>query len=299
MDMKIKMGRHIREGLKNLVRNGWMTFASVSAVTITLLILGVTLMIALNAQQLSKYAEGQLEVTAFLQMNVDDTQAHQIADHVKALPGVQSVDYVSKDQGFQQLQNEMGAQYNDVLGGLSKENTLPIKLVVKPVDPNQTLGLAQEIRNMPGVDKVFDGKDIVGKLLGFLNVVRNIGLVFIIGLVVTAMFLISNTIKITIFSRRREIEIMKLVGATNWFIRWPFLTEGMMIGAVGALIPFLVITLGYHSLFAKTGGVFMALQFQLVSAGLLAGRLAIVMFGLGIIIGVWGGIMSVRKFLRI
>lgn len=297
--MKIKMGRHIREGLKNLVRNGWMTFASVSAVTITLLILGVTLMIAFNAQELSKYVTGQLEVDTFLQMNITDTQAKQIEDNIHALPGVKSVDYISKQAGFAQLQNELGTQYSDVLGGLSKDNTLPAKLVVKVTDPNQTLGIANEIRSMPGVDRVYDGKDVVGKLLGFLSIVRNIGLVFIIGLIVTAMFLISNTIKITIFSRRREIEIMKLVGATNWFIRWPFLTEGMMIGAVGALIPFLVITFGYHALFAQAGGVFMALQFQLVSTSMLAGRLALVMFGLGIFIGVWGGIMSVRKFLKV
>lgn len=297
--MKIRVGRHLREGLKNLLRNGWMTFASVSAVTITLLILGVTLMIALNAQQMSKYVTNQLEVDAFLQMNVTDAQAQQITDNIKALPDAKSVVFVSKAEGFQQLEKELGGQNNDILGGLSKENTLPNKIVVKDKDPSQTLGLAQEIRVMPGVDKVSDGKDVVNKLLGFLNVVRNIGVVFIVGLIVTAMFLISNTIKITIFSRRREIEIMKLVGATNWFIRWPFLTEGLMIGTVGALIPFLVITIGYHSLFAQAGGVFMALQFQLVSASYLAVRLAIVMFGLGIAIGVWGGVMSVRKFLRV
>lgn len=291
--------RHIREGLKNMIRNGWMTFASISAVAITLLILGVTMMIAMNAQQMSNYVAGQLEVDAFLQMNVSETQAQQIVSEAKALPGVKSVQFISKEQGFQQLQNEMGQQYNDVLGGLSKENTLPDKLIVKATDPRQTIGIAQEIRALPGVDRVIDGRDVVGKLLGFLNILRNIGVVFIIGLVVTAMFLISNTIKITIFSRRREIEIMRLVGATNWFIRWPFLTEGMIIGVVGALVPFAIITFGYHTLFMKAGGSFFALQFPLVTTGYLAGKLALLLFGLGLAIGIWGGIMSVRKFLRI
>jgi cell division transport system permease protein len=118
-------------------------------------------------------------------------------------------------------------------------------------------------------------------------------------LVVMAMFLISNTIKITIFSRRREIEIMKLVGATNWFIRWPFLTEGIIIGTVGALVPFLIVTYGYHSVFTRFGGTFLALTFPLIPTGELAAKLAVVMFGLGLAIGIWGGIMSVRKFLKV
>ena len=127
----------------------------------------------------------------------------------------------------------------------------------------------------------------------------DIGIVFVVGLVVMAMFLISNTIKITIFSRRREIEIMKLVGATNWFIRWPFLTEGIIIGVVGAMLPFVIIAYGYHIAYSRLGGTFLAVAFPLIPTTQLAQILALVMFGLGIVIGVWGGIMSVRKFLKI
>jgi cell division transport system permease protein len=298
--MRIRtLGRHIREGLKSLIRNGWMTFASVSAVAITLLILGATLVIALNAQQMSNYVVGQLEVDAFLKQNVTDAQAKQITDEVKALPGVKSVTYVSKEQGFQQLKKELGSQYGDVLGQLSQSNTLPDKLIVKASDPKQTLGIAQEVRGITGVDKVDDGKQIVDKLFQFLDVVRNVGLAFVVGLIVTAMFLTSNTIKITIFSRRREIEIMKLVGATNWFIRWPFLTEGMMIGLIGALIPYAALTFGYRAAFERIGGSFLALNFPLITTATLASKLAVVMFGLGLFIGIWGGVMSVRKFLKV
>ena len=298
--MTIRMlGRHLREGCKNLLRNGWMTFASVSAVAITLLILGATLVIALNAQQLSNYVAGQLQINAYLKQNVSSAQAQHITAEVKALPGVSSVRYVPKQQGLKDLQERLGKDYQDVLQGFSNKNPLPDKIVVQAADPKQTLNVAQKIQALPGVDRVDDGKEVVDKLFRFLDLVRNIGVVFVVGLVVMAMFLISNTIKITIFSRRREIEIMKLVGATNWFIRWPFLTEGIIIGVVGALLPFAVIAYAYHSAYARLGGTFLAVAFPLIPTAQLAQILALVMFGLGMVIGVWGGIMSVRKFLKI
>ncbi|MCL6547787.1 MAG: permease-like cell division protein FtsX [Alicyclobacillus sp.] len=293
------IGRHIREGCKNLVRNGWMTFASVSAVAITLLILGVSLVVALNAQQLSRYVAGQVEINVFLQPSLTDAQGKQIADEVRRLPGVSSVEFISKEKGLQQLRKDIGSQYRDVLGALSDKNPLPVQLIVKASDPRQTVGVGEEIRSLPGVQKVNDGKSFVDKLFSFLDAVRNIGLVFVAGLVLTAMFLISNTIKITIFARRREIEIMKLVGATNWFVRWPFIWEGILIGVIGTAIPYAMIVYGYQSLFTRAGGVFFALAFPLLPTAEVAVRLAEVLFGVGLLIGVWGGVMSVRKFLRV
>ncbi|QSO50329.1 ABC transporter permease [Alicyclobacillus curvatus] len=297
--MKIRLLRHFREGLKNLIRNGWMTFASLSAVGITLLILGVTLVIAMNAQQMSNYITGQLQINVFYKMTATTAQEKQTMAEIQSMPGVKSVQFVSKQEEFAQLQKSIGSQYNDVLSGLSATNTLPDKLVVKAVDPRQTVTLGTEIATMPQVDKVQDGSDVANKLFRFLDVVRNIGLAFVVGLVVTAMFLISNTIKITIFSRRREIEIMRLVGATNWFIRWPFLTEGLMIGAIGAAVPFLAIFFAYRMAYERIGGAFLSIAFPLMPVAGLASKLALVLFGLGLFIGIWGGIMSVRKFLRV
>lgn len=297
--MKIRILRHFREGLKNLVRNGWMTFASLSAVGITLLILGVTMVIALNAQQMSNYITGQLQINAFYAMDATPSQEQSVLTEIQAMPGVKSVQFVSKQEEFQQLQNSIGSQYNDVLSGLSASNTLPDKLIVKAVDPRQTVTIGDEIAKLPHIDKVQDGSDVASKLFRFLDLVRNIGLAFVVGLVVTAMFLISNTIKITIFSRRREIEIMRLVGATNWFIRWPFLTEGVIIGAVGAAIPFAAIYFAYRMAFEKVGGAFLSIAFPLMPVTAIAMKLAVILFGLGLLIGIWGGIMSVRRFLRI
>ena len=293
------MGRHLREGVKNLIRNSWMSVASVGAVAITLLILGAALLIAFNAQQMSQYVAGQLQVNVYLKQQVTKAQAQQIVGEVQNMPGIRSVQYVSKEEGFKQLEQMIGTQYHDVLGGLSQANTLPDKLIVKAANPQDTVTVAKEIQAVPGVDKVDSGQQVVNRLLAFLSVLRNIGLAFVLGLLVTAMFLISNTIKITIFSRRREIEIMKLVGATNWFIRWPFLTEAMLIGFIGAAIPFAILTLGYRSLYVHVGGVFPILTFPLLPVSAVAIKLFGVMLLIGLFVGIWGGIMSIRKFLRV
>jgi cell division transport system permease protein len=293
------MGRHLRESLRSLGRNGWMTFASISGVAITLLILGLSLVIALNAQQMSNYVAGQLEVDVYLKQSVSDAQGQQLAERVRAMPGVKSVVFVSKEQGFKDLQTRLGEEYKTVLSGLSQQNTLPVRLVVKAEDPRQTLAIANELRRIPDVDQVHDGKAVVDKVFRFLDIVRNIGLVFVGALVLTTMFLISNTIKITIFSRRREIEIMKLVGATNWFIRWPFLLEGVWIGVIGALLPYATVVGLYQMIYERVGGTFAEITFPLIPASVLAARLAVVMFGLGVLIGIWGGVMSIRRFLRV
>lgn len=293
------MWRHLRESLRSLTRNGWMTFASISGVAITLLILGMSLVMALNAQQMSNYVAGQLEVDVYLKQNVSDAQGQQLAEQVRTMPGVKSVQVVSKEEGFKDLQERLGAEYKTVLSGLSEQNTLPVRLIVKAQDPRQTVPLANQLRQLPAVDQVHDGQAVVDKLFAFLDTVRNIGLVFVAALVVTTMFLISNTIKITIFSRRREIEIMKLVGATNGFIRWPFLLEGVWIGVIGALIPYAVVVGLYNAIYARVGGTFAEITFPLIPVGVLAERLALVMFGLGIVIGVWGGVMSIRRFLKV
>lgn len=296
--MRIRLGRHFLESVKNLARNGWMTFASVSAVTITLLILGVSLVIAMNAQQMSSSVQSQLEISVFMKQSITDKQAAQFADQVRKMPGVGSVQLVTKAQGMASLQKDL-AQYDSVLQGLQPQDTLPDKLIVKATNPRDTLSLGEQLTNLPGVATVKDGQQVVNKLFRVLDIVRNIGLVFVAALILTAMFLISNTIKISIFSRRREIEIMKLVGATNGFIRWPFLFESLIIGISGALIPYLVIVIGYHSLYLHTGGEFAVLMFHLVTTMDLALKLAGVLFGIGVIIGIWGGIMSVRKFLKV
>ncbi|MFD1678168.1 permease-like cell division protein FtsX [Alicyclobacillus fodiniaquatilis] len=295
--MMNRIGRHLREGMRNVLRNGWMTFASVSAVMVTLAVLGFSLVLAMNAQQMSKDVESQVEFSAFLDASASQKTGVQVANEIRQMPGVASVQVISKAEGLSQFEGEFG-DYKDVLKQLN-QNPLPIQLVVKASKPQDTVHVANEVKQISEIKKISDAQQVVGSLFKTLNMLRNIGLVFVIALLITSMFLISNTIRITIFSRRREIEIMKLVGATNGFIRWPFVIEGMLIGFFGSLVPLAVIGYGYNTLYTHAHGSFQVLGFALVSSGMLVGRLAVVLIAIGVFIGIWGGVMSVRKFLRV
>ncbi|MBF8378548.1 ABC transporter permease [Alicyclobacillus mali] len=290
--------RHVREGFKNVIRNGWMSFAALSAVIVTLAVLGFSLILTFNVAQMSNSVTGQLEFSAFLNVNASEQQGEQVAQEIRALPGIASVQIISKNEGLQQMKQELGQELSDVLNAF-KQNPLPIQIVVKPQDPHQIDRLAKEVSEIPGVAAVRDPHKLAAAIFRTLAVVRDIGIVFVVGLVVTSMFLISNTIRMTIFHRRREIEIMKLVGATNWFIRWPFIIEGMIIGLIGSAIPVVLLVYGYRSLYVKAKGVFSGLAFPLVQAGQIEVKLAVILIAMGLLIGMWGGVITVRRFLRV
>ena len=291
------LGRHIREGLRNLKRNGWMTFASLSAVTVTLLLLGVFLLLAYNVQQFSEQVESQVEMNVFVKDGVQRADVLNLERQFKSLPGIATVTFVPKEDGIQQLKDKF-QENAELLNGLEDDanNPLPDKFVIKAQDPRQTAAVAQKIENLPLVERVSYGKGTVENLFTVTNYVRNAGAVFVIGLCFTALFLISNTIKITIFARRREIEIMRLVGATNWFIRWPFLVEGLMIGVLGALLPIAALAAGYHYLANDVVGVMI---FHFAPFDPLMYTVGGILLLIGGLIGMIGSVMSISRFLRI
>ncbi|MGO0063563.1 permease-like cell division protein FtsX [Brevibacillus fluminis] len=297
--MKIRtLGRHVREGMKNLGRNGWMTFASISAVTITLFILGVFLLLAFNVNYIAQTIEKQVEIRVFVDLLADKPAIEQLEAKLKALPKVESVQYVSKEQGLVNFRKSMGEK-GYLLDGMEKENPFPDSFVVKTKQPQDTAEVAQAIKKIPSITDVNYGEGTVEKLFVTTRTVRDIGIVFIVGLAFTAMFLIANTIKLTIVARRREIEIMKLVGATNWFIRWPFFVEGLMMGMVGALIPILVLGFGYHYLLSLVTNGSVIPFFKLLPLFPLGYQVALLLLAIGAFIGIWGSMVSVRRFLRV
>ncbi|PWK12987.1 permease-like cell division protein FtsX [Tumebacillus permanentifrigoris] len=293
--MKIRtIGRHGREGLRNLSRNGWMTFASISAVTVTLLLLGVFLLLAYNVQQFSKQLESQVEMNVYVKEGAARADVLELERQLKSLPELASVTYVSKESGLDQLKDKL-QENASLLEGLDKENPLPDKFILKAKDPQLIGSVAAKVQTLPLVDKVNYGKDTVEKLFKGISLVRNSGAVFVVGLCFTALFLISNTIKVTIFARRKEIEIMKLVGATNWFIRWPFLIEGLLIGALGAVLPIALLSFGYSYLLSVYPS-FMYFNFAAVD---LVYSVSTILISIGALIGMIGSVMSISRFLRI
>lgn len=298
--MKIRtLGRHVREGVKNLGRNGWMSFASISAVAITLLILGVFFILAMNVNYFAQSVEKQVEIRVFLDVLATKENVQQVEENIKAIPKVASVTFIPKDEGLKQFKESLGEKAY-LFEGLEKDNPLPDAFVVKTTQPQDTSAVAAQIKKLEFVNNLNYGEGTVEKLFAVTGAVRNVGIAFIIGLGFTAMFLIANTIKLTIVARRREIEIMKLVGATNWFIRWPFFVEGLLMGIAGALIPTIMLTVGYYYLLDAIHSSFEASQlFKLLPLFPLVNQVSLALLAIGAFIGIWGSLVSVRKFLRV
>lgn len=296
MAMKVRtLGRHLRESLKSLRRNSWMTFASVSAVTVTLLLVGVFIVIMMNLNHLAESLEKDVEIKVVADPVADEAAVKKLQQKIISTEGVLEVVLSSKDQELNKLIESMGPE----LSLYKQSNPLGDALFVKAKDPQQTAEVAKKLSTYDTVDKVEYGKGKIEKLFKFLNTSRNVGLVLILALLFTAMFLISNTIRITIVARGKEIEIMKLVGATNNFVRIPFLLEGMCLGILGAVTPMLIISLAYYNLYEYWEPKLQGELFQLLNTMPFIYQLNGLILFMGIFIGVWGSFMSVRKFLKV
>lgn len=291
--------RHFRESLKSLTRNGWMTFASISAVTVTLLLVGVFTIIMMNLNKVADDIENDVEIKVLIEI-IDDKEKAKAAEDtlisdIKKISGVEEVVYSSKEQELDLLIEDFG----DDLSLFEQSNPLRNVLYVKAKEPQQTAKVAEKIEKLDNTYQVVYGEGKVEKLFSFLNTSRNVGLVLILGLLFTAIFLISNTIRITIIARKEEIEIMKLVGATNSFVRIPFVIEGMWLGILGSIIPMVVVSVVYYNVYNIVQPRLQGELLQLVDLTPLLYQVNVLILVLGMFIGIWGSFMSVRRFLKI
>lgn len=300
MAMKVRtLKRHVKEGFKSSWRNSWMTLASVGAVTTTLLLVSVFLALMMNLNHVAQNIEEDVLIKVLIDVTATDDEVEELGESIKLLDNVKSVDFSSRDQELKGLIDSLGDEGNVFSLYGDDENPLNHAYIVKAVEPKETIEIAEEIEAMNRVEKVNYGQDVVENIFMFNSYARNIGLILIVALLFTAIFLISNTIKITIIARRREIEIMKLVGATNWFIRWPFFIEGLLLGILGSIIPIVLIFTGYYFLDQNSA---MINQFEFISIlpfNPFVWQLSGIVILIGAVIGVWGSIMSVRKFLKV
>ena len=287
--------RHFNNSFKSLGRNGWMTFASVSAVTVTLLLVGVFIVIMMNLNQIADNIEKDVEIKVIIDLAADDKAVAKLEKQVLETPGVLEVEYSSNEQELDKMIKGLG----DEFGLYKQDNPLRHALYLKAEDPQQTAPISKKIEAYEYTHEVIYGEGKVEKLFDVLNTGRNIGAVLIIGLLLTAMFLISNTIRITIAARQTEIGIMKLVGATNNFVRLPFILEGVWLGILGSILPMILITLAYFNLYEIIAPKMEGELYQPLAMTPFLYQLNGLILGLGVLIGVWGSFMSVRKFLKV
>lgn len=280
---------------KSLIRNSWMTLASIGTVAVSLLVLGVFLLVAVNINAIAARVESQVELTAYIgQMSAQ--QRNQLETQIRAVPGVASIHFVSKDEAWQRLLEWYG---NDrgFLAGWEEDNPLRESFEIRAESSHRVPEVALAVAKLRGVEEVLYGREIVDKLLAITRVIRIVGIALMAGLALAAMFIIANTIRITVFARRREIGIMRFIGATDWFIRWPFVIEGLVLGVIGALLSASILAWGYY---LAVRALFRAMPFwPLVAPWPLLQQLALLLLFIGALIGVCGSGVSLRRYLDV
>lgn len=297
--MKIRtIGRHARDSLKNISRNGWMTFASVSAVTVTLILVGVFFVIMMNLNRVAQTIEEDVQIRVHIDVAANQQDQQKLKSEIESIPEVKSVTFSSKQNELNNLVNSLGEEGKS-FKLFEQDNPLNDVFIVKTKKPTDTMEVANQIKTSNYVAKVKYGQGKVEKLFKFINASRNVGIVLIIGLFFTAIFLISNTIKITIIARRREIKIMRLVGATNTFIRWPFFLEGLWLGIIGSILPIILISIAYYRAYDYIGPKLEGTFIQVLPFDPFVYQVSGILILMGALIGIWGSLMSVRKFLKV
>ncbi|MGP0577630.1 permease-like cell division protein FtsX [Paenibacillus peoriae] len=298
--------RHVREGFKNIFRNGWMSVASVTSIIVSLLILGVFIMLVLNVNSLADQADSQVEVNVFLELNVEQNMRETLQKEIAAMPEISKATFVTKAQGLEELRKDLGDSGKELLEGFDKDsNPLPDKIVVEVIEPTTVPFVAEKIEKLNTLHpekpilKVRYGKGTVETLFTITKLIRNVGFIFVAGLAIMSMFLISNTIRVTILARRREIGIMKLVGATNFFIRWPFFIEGALIGLIGSIITVGILFTGYQRLLTAVQGDIALNMLKLMPLEGIWIQLSALLIILGMLVGIIGSTLSMRKFLKV
>lgn len=290
--------RHVKEGMSHLTRNSWMTLISLISVMVTLLIVGVFTTVIMNVSNMTKGVEKDIEAVVYIDVKATDVEISQLRDQIKSNKDVLKVDYVNKDRGLKELMESLG-ESGKAFESLKKDNPLNDAFMVKAKDPRKTENIANEIAKMNLVDDVQYGEGYVKKLLSVTEVARNIGLVLIIGLVLTALLLIANTIKMTIEMRKEEIKIMKLVGATNFFIRTPFVIEGALLGVAGAILPVTAIAVSYMYVVDAVNSANKIKFVELLSVYDVVMPVSVLLIGLSLIIGMVGSAISIRRYLKV
>ena len=285
----------IVDAFKSIKRNKTISLASMATVLMTLLIFGVFLLAALNVGKGVQDIESKVEIKVFLKDDITMMDQRDVQIKLKEQTGVKDVNYESKEEALEKFKDQLN-EYKDLLNGYNSDtNPLPASFLVTLEKPQYAKDVANSVSSMTGVENIGNDQDVINKISSFTKAVRWVGVVLFVILVAVSLFLIINTIKLTVFSRRREIGIMKFVGATDWFIRWPFIIEGVIIGLVGAIISNVVLFFSYKALFSL-------LSKQLITVSLVSPYYVLSTMSWefvlgGILIGAFGSIIALRKFL--
>ena len=283
----------LRSALQHCRRNKLMSAFSVTTTTVMLLMLGSFLVVIASLNVTLRALETKIDVVAYIKDTADPAGVQNLRDSLGRNADVASVAYVSKDDALARMKQTLGdkAQLLSQVQG----NPLPASLEVQLKFASSAPALADTLQHEATIEDVDYKRDVVDRLLAITGFLRLAGTVIVLGLSAIALFIMVNTTRIAMYARRQEIEIMKLVGATDWFVRWPFIFEGMFLGLLGGFVTASLVALGYQPMLRRISGLltFLPLAFD---PGFLP-QLLLLLFGAGVLIGGLGSYISVRRFL--
>ena len=287
---------YIREVFISLRRNNWMSVASIGTVAVSLFIFGMFLMMVMNMNKLAENMESQVQINVYLLDKVDREQARDIEKDLKEIEGIETVGFVTKDEAMERFKDRLGDQ-KTLLDALDETNPLPDSFEVTVTNPDLVKTAAEKMEKLDGVECAKYGQDVMEHLFEITRLLRIFGFTLMLVLAFATLFIISNTIRLTVFARRKEIAIMKYVGATDWFIRWPFVMEGMVLGLFGSIIAAMVLRTAYTAMAEK---VYDTLAFfPLIPEQPFLTYITIVVVISGMVVGAIGSAVSIKKFLKV
>lgn len=292
----VTIKRHLRESFKSLKRNGWMSVAAVSAVTVTLLLVGVLLSILLNVNKVATDIENDVQVRVIIDRGTNKKQEAALKKKLEKIDGVKKIEFSSKKKELDNVVGVYGKEFNLFKGD---DNPLSDVYVVNATTPKKTITVAQKAKKLGHVSDAKYGGASAKKLFSVVASIQRWGITISLLLLFVAVFLISNTIRITILSRKNEIAIMRLVGATNGYIRWPFILEGAWTGLLGAILPILIVDGLYFWMYGVITASLSGTSYALLTPGTFLWEIDVLLATIGIIIGALGSGLSMSRFLKI
>ena len=290
--------RSFRDAFKSVVRNFSLSLASISCITITLIIIACALVLSQNVQNFTTEIERDVTIVVFLDSNVTDEERENFEVSIKKLSNVDSYTFQSKADVKHEMEKD--SELSSVLKEWSDEdNPLKDTYKVKVIEVDDIGKTAKQIEKLDGVNSVQYGEGLVEQLVGAFDAIKKITFVAAIALVVVTVFLIINTIKLTIFSRKREISIMRLVGASNHRIKLPFVIEGIILGIIGSIIPVLITIYGYTTLYTKLNGYVFSKVIKLVAPMPFSLYVSLIILLIGMFVGMIGSARAVRRYIKV
>lgn len=296
------LNRNIRDSFKNVFRNFSLSLASISCITITLIVVAIAVILSNNVNNFATAIENDVTIVTFLKADITVEETHDVEDFLKKLKSedrVVSYTYQSKLEITEDMISSSAIFENIMSNWTEEENPLQPTFQVKVVNIEDISAIAEEIKGIEHVTSVKYGEGMVEQLVSIFDGVRKISIGIVIALIIVTIFLITNTIKITIFSRKREIEIMRLVGASNLNIKIPFLFEGLFLGILGSIIPIVTTIFGYRALYEKFEGKLFSPLIKLIEPMPFIYTTSIILLTIGVVVGMFGSLGAVKKHLKV